>query len=179
MICHCTVPGGTLTKNLSHSQCGPILLSQSRGNMKKVQFTSPCLSMVPLASVVWANSSSSPFMCKGTKGENNTCIFHCNPYNIWGGSVARQGFGELFPCLGLNNKLLLQEQCLLVSLCWTISDTPGAACRWKTLYNQILRLSEGFMNHLQNSVNLTVLLISFWWFHCKLHMQNNCELSSS
>lgn len=40
-------------------------------------------------------------MCRGTKGEKNICIFHCNPYNIWVGSVARRGFGELFLCVGL------------------------------------------------------------------------------
>lgn len=32
------------------------------------------------------------------------------------GSVARQGFGELFSCSGLNDKLFLQKQGLLVSL---------------------------------------------------------------
>lgn len=42
-------------------------------------------------------------MCKGTKEENNICIFHCNPYNIWVGSVTRQGFGELFSCSWMTN----------------------------------------------------------------------------
>lgn len=117
-------------------------------------------------------------MCEGTKGENNICIFHCNPYNIWVGRVARQGFGELFSCLGLNDKLFLQEQTLLVLLHGAVADTPGAVCGWKALYNQNLCPSGGFMDHLNNSVNLTVLLISFRWFHWEFCMQEKRGLSS-
>lgn len=110
-------------RNVSQSQYHSILLSWSRENIIKVQFTSPCLSMVPLASVVWANSSPSPFICKGTKEKNNICIFHCNSHNMLVGSVARRGFGELFSCSGLNDKLFLQKQSAGVII---------LSCQWHT-----------------------------------------------
>lgn len=61
---------------------------------------SHCMSMVPLASMAWANSSQLPFMCKGTKGENNICIFHHNPYNIWVDSCGWTGIWGIVLLLG-------------------------------------------------------------------------------
>lgn len=110
-------------RNVSWTQCCPIL---QKKHHKKGAVYFPLPVHAPLASRAWAHSSWSPFMCRGTKGENNICIFHSSPYNIWVGSVARQGFGELFLCWALNDKLFVQEHILLV-----LPHSPGGLCGGK------------------------------------------------